>query len=129
MSAAAAPLAMDQPNWLDDTDNLFGFLRARGFIVGTGEALRVLALLQRLRDAQGRLTELRPEKIALWLAPVLCTSEAEQSALAPALAAYAASYRRPAVDAGPFMSADVTSSPKTLGHMQARSAQPVRRLA
>jgi hypothetical protein len=66
-------------SWPTDPVALIEFLRRSNFTVGTGEALRAIGLLDRLR-VMGRAPR-TPDEAARWLAPVLCSSAREQTAL------------------------------------------------
>jgi len=76
-----------QGEWAFDIVDVIEFLRFGDFRFGTGEVLRVVALLERLR-AEGREPR-TAEDLAPWLAPLLCASGRQQDMLRERLAAYA----------------------------------------
>lgn len=75
--------------WLDNTANLVEFLSKRNFSVGTGEAIRLTALLDRLGQ-EGKVPD-GPAEAAKWLAPILCSTPEEQNAFAELLIEYSTS--------------------------------------
>jgi len=75
------------PSWLAEPEQLFTYLRAQDFPIGTGEALRATALLDRLTQ-EGRAPQTSQEA-ARFLAPLLCTTAAQQSSLASVLRDFA----------------------------------------
>ena len=66
-------------DWLDNPNRLCAFLHGRGLRVGTGEALRVGAVLDEL-GRSGRKPR-TPEEAMMWLSPVICTTAAQQALL------------------------------------------------
>jgi hypothetical protein len=75
------------PGWLAEPEQLFTYLRAKDLSIGTGEALRATALLDRLTQ-QGRPPQTSQEA-ARFLAPLLCTTAEQQASLASVLLDFA----------------------------------------
>lgn len=74
-------------DWLEDPPALCTFLRGRGLRLGTGEVLRVSAVLVEL--ARRSQTPRTPEEANIWLSPLVCTSAAQQALLPRMLSEYA----------------------------------------
>jgi hypothetical protein len=75
-------------DWLVDPAGLFVYLRDHDFSIGTGQALRAAALLDHLTQ-RGSAPQSSYDAARL-LAPLLCTSAAEQASLEPLLREFAA---------------------------------------
>jgi HSP20 family molecular chaperone IbpA len=112
------------PPWLAAPERLFAYLRERDMSIGTGEALRATALLDRLTQ-QGRAPQ-TSEEAARFLAPLLCTSFPEQVSLPPLLRDFAEAHgEKSEATRVPVMSVPETS-PHFLPGLPARlSAQMV----
>jgi hypothetical protein len=105
--------ARSAASWPRDPVELVGYLREREFKLGTGEALRVVAFLERLR-AEGNAPT-NPEEAALWLAPLVCRSPQHQAILLERLRSYARLYEKSPVRLDDELTLTTASPPLAVG--------------